>query len=238
MSRVARWFFAVGIAGVGLAACSGGLENLSSSPKDASAGSGGGSAGHDAGTGGSSGLGGSGATGGGGSSGAAGTGGAGGTAGTGGTGGTAGATTGGTGGTATGGSGGTAGGGTGGSAATGGSGGSGAAGGTGPGQVLCGSSICNVMTQSCCLQFHNASCGPTGACSPGNRIECDGPEDCPSGESCCAVLNGPGTLVRHIECKSQCASSDAQICGGNAASCPNGQLCKPFALLQGYTHCD
>jgi len=232
MSFGAQWLLAASIAGVGLMACSGGLDSLTTG-KDASAnpsGGSSGSAGYDAssdapvgtgGTAGSAGLGGSGATGGGGSGGSAGTT-------TGGAGGSAGA--------ATGGSGGTAAGGTGGAPGTGGAGG---AGGTGPGIVACGSSTCDMTAgDSCCMYFGVFVCGPSNKCSSSNTIACDGPEDCPGAQVCCAKLNGPGTQVRHVECLDQCGSSEKVICGGSTAACTTGKQCGPFPLLKGYTYCD
>jgi hypothetical protein len=193
---------------------------------DASAGSGGSAAGGSAGatTGGSGGL----AAGAGGTSGGAG----------GATGGTGGAT-GGTGG-ATGGAGGATGGAGG---ATGGTGGM-----SGAGNVKCGLKLCAVSTQSCCFGDNVtpycykkdalAGCKCTGLLCEKAVVDCDGPEDCGTGQVCCATKGVTGSHFDRLFCSKTCQSgigtTAAVVCHLNASgTCANGKACVADKRLPG-----
>lgn len=208
MRRPARWIVTLAAAGVGLLACSGGLDQLHAG-KDASvgdSGGAGGSAGYETGPG----PGGSGASGG--SDAAAGTGGI---PDAGGAGGNAGA-----------------------SGAAGSAGAAGAGGAPGAGSVVCGSATCDVSTGSVCcggLVSSFACVGPSAPCSY-FKIACDGPEDCP-GQLCCANLSllvGNGGS----SCQATCSGLNLHVvCGATPSVCPSGTTCKPYFALQGYKFC-
>lgn len=63
--------------------------------------------------------------------------------------------------------------------------------------VDCGSGqMCTTDTQACCYAFLGVmepelACGCPDACGPGaSEFRCDGPEDCPPNQVCCAVFDG------------------------------------------------
>jgi len=86
----------------------------------------------------------------------------------------------------------------------------------------------------CC--FHNYSATHDGYCAtdacPFGRIECDGPEDCASGNVCCAerITDPSGVALAYVvACRSgnACASDTWQLCHAGTGACPSGQSCQP-----------
>lgn len=90
---------------------------------------------------------------------------------------------------------------------------------TGPGTCLpsgaaqtidCGAGqTCTPDTQACCYTFIGVpapqlGCGCPDACGPNaSEFRCDGPEDCPSAEVCCAVFDGAksrASCMSEIDC--------------------------------------
>jgi hypothetical protein len=179
------------------------------------------------------------------SSGGGGSGGTGGTTATGGTGqaGSAGTTSGGSAGAASGGSAGVASGGSAG-AASGGSAGA-ASGGTGGGQsgpsVACGSTACPVATSYCCNHPNQPDeCKANGsACTFGVEMACDGPEDCASGQVCCATLfiQGQNQSYTSTACAAACTGKTARVVCGASGTCPTGTTCGTSDLLPPYKDC-
>jgi hypothetical protein len=147
---------------------------------------------------------------------------------------------------AIGGNGGSAGGGGGGAAGSGGGGGSAGSGGSGGGAdlsvstphdmtsdspadmtsfegVYCGAMVCKAPTAECCAGQTTVVCQSNAIPCAGRAFDCDGPEDCMSGERCCGSLNG-------------------SACGGNGGGggCSNGDvpLCHTLAECgAGYVGC-
>jgi hypothetical protein len=173
----------------------------------------------------------------------------GGSSGTGATGGSAGSgATGGTG--ATGGSAGS-GGGTGGTAgasggaagAGGGSAGSGGGSGGAMGDVgiVCGTTFCSLPGNFCCDHPNQApECVANGGtCTFGVEVACDGPEDCASGEVCCATLFTQGQNASYVStmCATTCTGKDRRVVCGATGTCPTGQTCGTSDLLPPYNDC-
>ena len=99
-------------------------------------------------------------------------------------------------------------------------------------------------TDVCCVtvedqQFAGASCLPLASCS-GLAFECDGPEDCPTGEECCVDVDFGGGSVC-VASGSFIGTLKAVMCRGDD-DCPLGQECYPgiadsyFENVAGY--CD
>jgi hypothetical protein len=110
--------------------------------------------------------------------------------------------------------------------------GTGGGGGGGTGMVGCYSegspaATCALPTHCCFTNYsaaHNGAC-TTDVCSYGT-ISCDGPEDCPTGQRCCAhAIEDPdyGTLGYTLACQST-------ACG---AAPLNQELCHPTAIAAG-----
>lgn len=189
-----------------------------------------------------------------GASGSAGTGATGGTSASGGgggasaTGGTGGAS-GGSGGASTGGTSGSGGSGaTGGTGASGGTGGTGASGGGGSGgstggggSVVCGSTSCPVKTSYCCAKYNQPwLCQQNGStCTYGVAVPCDGPEDCPGTEVCCATLfvQGKNLSYQSVACASSCSGRDQRVVCGASGACPSGTVCGTSDVLPPYRDC-
>jgi hypothetical protein len=120
------------------------------------------------------------------------------------------------------GAGGAVGGGSGGGGAGGAGGTSGAGGSTALG-TYCGGAMCEVGS-SCCSDpdTRDMSC-EGGGCDTGvARIECDGPEDCSGGESCC---RDSGTLTVRYSCQSTCGTGTVPIGCSGPHNCPAPKLC-------------
>jgi hypothetical protein len=90
--------------------------------------------------------------------------------------------------------------------------------------------------QHCC--FSNYSADHNGYCSASDpcdfRMDCDGPEDCGSGQVCCAKrLTDPSgiALGYKVACttRSACPSGQWQLCHSSASKtkCPTGHACVP-----------
>ncbi len=176
------------------------------------------------------------------------------TGGTAGSGAAGGATTGGTGGSATGGMGGSMGGTGGSTAGSGGTGGgTGGTGGTGgqpaAGSVNCGLKTCTIASQSCCFgsnitpycyakgTFNGCKCGI--GCETA-VVNCDGPEDCATGEVCCATKGNVtgGSHFDHLACTKFCQSgittTAAVVCHLNTSGeCDGGKSCITDPRLPG-----
>ncbi len=72
---------------------------------------------------------------------------------------------------------------------------------------------CSASTQACCFTFQNVAmpelaCGCPDQCGPNaSEFRCDGPEDCPQGEVCCAQFDTEGTVKASCSTLQACASS-------------------------------
>ena len=168
-------------------------------------------------------------------------------------GGTGGASGGGTGGTETGGAGNAAGaagsGGTAGTAGTAGTGPGGTGGGPPPptGEIPCDPAVCELPTEACCLSFEDFD---IGECVPANQAgtcqtvaRCAGPEDCPTGATCCGdLVEWEGTWrYTRVECRPSCTGpTQVLFCDPNDAyqTCPFGQYCGGSDIMpDGYSVC-
>jgi hypothetical protein len=109
--------------------------------------------------------------------------------------------------------------------------------GTGTGTVSCyresaPSATCTLPSHCCFTNYgatHNGYCD-TGKCAWGT-IDCDGPEDCASGERCCAraILDGEGSTVGYrMSCSSSACGSPPlgdELCHPDGQACSNGGSC-------------
>lgn len=91
--------------------------------------------------------------------------------------------------------------------------------------VTCGTLTC-FSPQICCIGFAGGAsydCTTPEACT-GLKAKafCDGPEDCTSGQVCCASFPSGDA------CKAACASGDSQLCHTDG-DCKSGQTCKGCA---------
>ncbi len=125
---------------------------------------------------------------------------------------------------------------------TGGSGTGGTGGSSGSGKsVACGSSNCSLPSKFCC--HHNnqpAVCQAAGTtCTYGVPLSCDGPEDCASGQVCCATLFIQGQNENYVStaCASSCTGKDYRVVCGASGTCPSGQTCSTSDLLPPYRDC-
>jgi hypothetical protein len=91
--------------------------------------------------------------------------------------------------------------------------------------TLCGQMTCTTA-QECCVQGQGRTCVAAGSCQ-GVNFDCDGPEDCDSGEVCCYGGGGNGGT----SCTTA-ASCPAPTCS-TATDCPTqGQMCCTIGQLQ------
>jgi hypothetical protein len=99
--------------------------------------------------------------------------------------------------------------------------------------IDCGGSTCDPSTQFCCVTGNS----PVEQCTAQNAVGprcdfgayCDGPEDCPRGESCC----GPTSAVSESVCRPSCVGR-AVFCHADA-DCASGDSCCPVFGF-GWTH--
>lgn len=161
----------------------------------------------------------------------------GGTAGNGGNAGSGGTfSTGGNGGNATGGNG------TGGNAGNGGSTGTtGTGGNPGGPSVACDDLACPLPDKNCCKNYNEpAACiAPGDDCTYGVPLACDGPEDCQSGEVCCAktYTKGLGDAYEYTSCAATCTGKDYRVVCGASGQCPQGLTCGTSEMLPPYLDC-
>lgn len=217
-----------------LCACTSETTNVAPGNGGAAGASGSGGTSATGGAAGSGGASGGGGTAGGAASGGGGAAGSGGAAGTGG---------------AAGGGGASGGGGAAGSGGTAGGGGSGGSGGALAPTIACGNTpSCSTAGGGfCCWKSPNASCVQSGSACDGNRISCDGAEDCPGTEVCCkstTTLGSGGSVSSTIKtvCASTCTPGGtffkSQVCKATAecltGACQNNTS---TGLPPGYKTC-
>ncbi len=118
-------------------------------------------------------------------------------------------------------------------------------------KVWCGDmTTCDTTMQHCCVSMTTGpqcvpTSRPTDTC--GIVFDCDGPEDCAQGQSCCIQSTDAGPRV---SCASSCAQQAAELCH-RASDCPSerplcckgaavpfGGLCKPMAAVMNGDECD
>jgi hypothetical protein len=82
-----------------------------------------------------------------------------------------------------------------------------------PSGVVCVSEVCS-GGEVCCLNGSTSVGSCTNACA-NSPFACDGPEDCPPGDSCCVdVLSASGSLSGSASCGSSCTASYESSAGG------------------------
>lgn len=114
--------------------------------------------------------------------------------------------------------------------------------GTADPQVPCAGALCNAFEVCCYDQFQKqGSCDQSGNC-PGDQVEiaCNGPEDCPLNQVCCADADfqmQPPYVA--IYCQDTCdPQSQLIICGEHPELCTAGTTCKASTVLgPGYNVC-
>ncbi|MFO0757140.1 MAG: hypothetical protein U0359_11665 [Byssovorax sp.] len=120
----------------------------------------------------------------------------------------------------------------------------GAGGATPVAQVYCNNQPCN-DGEICCfnLTMPTDHCGQAGNCGGGYiELDCNGPEDCPNNQICCAHLDPNQGMVPYtgIVCQDSCQGMNERIVCGQAgtAVCNPGDTCKNSNVLgNGYKVC-
>lgn len=74
------------------------------------------------------------------------------------------------------------------------------------GHVACGSSPCVLSAHACCITGRSFCIEVNEVACRGTLVNCDGTNDCPHGQSCCATLADAG--VTSIECRDSCAAPE------------------------------
>lgn len=81
---------------------------------------------------------------------------------------------------------------------------------------------------ACCFDdspAHYGACSAAGAaCASYGTLTCDGPEDCPTGEKCCATVTGDGV---YVGCEAACLSpfdGGDELCH-EPSICSDGRWC-------------
>lgn len=110
--------------------------------------------------------------------------------------------------------------------------GSGGTSGSSSAGVQCGTSATCQPGIHCCFDPNSSNANCTGSgCPNGNtRIECDGPEDCSNGDSCCRTGGGFGGTI--YACQGACGLSDTTMGCAGPQNCPSGQVCCETANTQ------
>ncbi len=125
-------------------------------------------------------------------------------------------------------------------------------GGTADDAVACDGVTCSVSSQEeCCFDGTSPHCfsgdlGGKCSCSglfcSTTVVDCDGPEDCPSGQLCCGNMGLTDSVFTRLSCAKNCSSgitnTETEICHPDGPPCTNGNTCSPDAALPtGYTDC-
>jgi hypothetical protein len=105
----------------------------------------------------------------------------------------------------------------------------------GAGTVVCeGQTPCALSSSMCCYRFSGPSCQSNAAdCIGGADITCDGPEDCTSGQVCCARFGGGGFLIE-MQCSSagDCDGGGRRVvCSDDQPNCPDQTQCQSLSQL-------
>jgi len=84
-----------------------------------------------------------------------------------------------------------------------------------PDKVACAAATCDTATQHCC---GSSSMTPTctATCSSPIDLVCDGPEDCPTGQTCCGT---PSMTGLKAVCAATCGMDQPELCH-NSSQCP------------------
>ncbi len=82
----------------------------------------------------------------------------------------------------------------------------------GVGFVACGASQCAIPGEVCCPRVDGGACFPRGA-APCSGIECDQPDDCADGTTCCYQFPA-GCADVSATCKKTCGAADVPACLG------------------------
>jgi hypothetical protein len=95
---------------------------------------------------------------------------------------------------------------------------------------------CSLSNHHCCVNTTgDGKCAPLSTACPGLTVDvrCDGPEDCadPSASICCAIYVFANYFDK-TECRSECASPNAVVCGTSPGACPDGASCSPSQFPQ------
>ena len=86
-----------------------------------------------------------------------------------------------------------------------------------PDQISCAMDTCDTTTKPHCCGTPGMTPTCTATCSEEIDFSCDGPEDCPSGQLCCATPSMTGIKTT---CAASCTQMQAQLCH-NATQCPS-----------------
>ncbi|MBK7583187.1 MAG: hypothetical protein IPI67_23685 [Myxococcales bacterium] len=100
--------------------------------------------------------------------------------------------------------------------------------------ISCSNTPCQAGAQHCCITGEGSGNPPAFQCIPASvscglsalTRQCDGPEDCASGERCCANTLFPSTPAA---CRAQCSEGEQPTCWGAAECGSLGPHCCFFA---------
>lgn len=101
--------------------------------------------------------------------------------------------------------------------------------------VMCGTDRC-APGERCCNQFTSRACQPRTAVCPLVPTDCDGPEDCETGQICCVGPNAEMRIaaqcITGASCPGMGPTMSLQTCHADAECAARGvgtPLCCPFA---------
>jgi hypothetical protein len=108
--------------------------------------------------------------------------------------------------------------------------------------------LCAPQRETCCVRSLSVdSCIPSDSgCGCGmldcvaTAVRCDGPEDCPSGQSCCgqpALDADDADGYASFACADRCAVSQHQACHAGQTTCPSGLVCTNSQYLTNMQVC-
>ena len=110
---------------------------------------------------------------------------------------------------------------------------SGSSGDGGSVQVVCSGAQCGASEVCCALnaeKWSSAGCRPAGGCAD-RELACDGPEDCPKGQSCCAEIGATPPGLQGAHCATTCPKLANALCH-TPADC-GGNPCNAFDTAAG-----
>lgn len=98
------------------------------------------------------------------------------------------------------------------------------------GVVQCNGAPCDVTGDDvCCITISGQTCKPAVECTDGFSApqHCDGPEDCGTGQACCAVFEFGGDIGSFCrdECQTNMQGNEAELCHDTGDCSHAGETC-------------
>lgn len=109
-------------------------------------------------------------------------------------------------------------------------------GGSTPGTIQCGTNVCNVPAQQCCVRFQadggadggfglTRTCTAPNGCQNGAVTSCDEKADCPNNQVCCVQFGGNSITA---SCQNNCGNQGVQLCKTTAECTNDGGVCTQY----------